>query len=171
MHWSQQTQRLKHRSTLLLFQRQQNRLDFLYVTAQNVWYQGLVLEVETNTWCNKCQPLLYIDVQISIFSNIVKHCKLAKARKWPNLLNCIRSIFRNNIFSLSSLSLDITENETFRNYVVIMYYRNLKNCKKWLVEIKLFTDFLHLHKVCNKWRKSDIQYMANEFHTLRLCVH
>lgn len=73
---------------MLLFQRQQNGLDLLYVTAQNVWYQGLVLEVETNTQCNKCQSLLNICIQMSIF----KHCKIAEVRKWLNLLCMIKYV-------------------------------------------------------------------------------
>lgn len=84
LHWSQQTQWLQQRRTLLLFQRQQNGLDFLYVTAQNVWYQGLVLEVETNTQC-----IEQVSVIVKhLYSNeyFFKHCKKAKAQKWMILL-------------------------------------------------------------------------------------
>lgn len=90
LHWSQQTQWLQQRRTLLLFQRQQNGLDLLYVTAQNVWYQGLVLEVETNTQC--IEQVSVIVKHLYLNEYFFKHCKIAKARKWLNLLCMIKYV-------------------------------------------------------------------------------
>lgn len=154
LHWSQQTEWLQQRRTLLLFQRQQNGLDFLYVTAQNVWYQGLVLEVETNTQC-----IEQVSVIVKhLYSNeyFFKHCKIAKARKWLNLLCMIKYVVFFTTIYIRYLYYQLKSQKIKHKLCCCNILQKFYKMQKLTCAKKKFTDFLRFCKVCNKWRKLDI---------------
>lgn len=93
-----------------------------------------------------------------LYSNeyFFKHCKIAKARKWLNLLCMIKYVVFFTTIYIPFLHYHLISQKIKQKFCCCNILQKSYKMQKLTCAKKKFTDFLRFCKVCNKWRKLDI---------------